>query len=163
DQPEGRFGGFCPDTFRFLRELEDNNSRDWLETQRARYHFVLRQPLIELCQALGERYVEPVLHRQHGFDLESEARDGLALTRLTRIPYGRSRPYNTTLWIVFCGRDTRGRREATQFFVRLDSDGLRYGLMVGAHAAPARRALRQRLLAQADALHSILYQRGGFD
>src|SRR5205823_14018728 len=128
DHRQRRFGGFCPDTFRFLRELEDNNNRAWLETQRSRYHFVLREPLVELCQALGERYVEPVLHRQHGLDLESEARDGLALTRLTKNAYGRSGPYNTTLWIVFCGRDASGRREATQFFVRLDGDGLRYGL-----------------------------------
>jgi uncharacterized protein (DUF2461 family) len=163
DQRQGRFGGFCPDTFRFLRELEENNNRAWLTTQRSRYHFVLRQPLVELCQALGERYIEPVLHRQHGFDLESEARDGLALTRLTKNAYGRAGPYNTTLWIVFCGRDHFGRREATQFFVRLDSDGLRYGLLLGAHAAPARRALRQRLLGQADGLHSLLQQRGGFD
>ncbi len=163
DHRQRRFGGFCPDTFRFLSELEDNNNRAWLTTQRSRYHFVLREPLIELCQALGERYIEPVLHRLHGFDLESEARDGLALTRLTKNAYGRSGPYNTTLWIVFCGRDDTGRREATQFFVRLDGDGLRYGLMLGAHAAPARRVLRQRLLNQADALHQLLRQRGGFE
>jgi hypothetical protein len=61
-----RFGGFCADTYRFLHELEANNHRAWLETQRDRYHFVLRQPLVELCQALAERYIEPVLCRSTG-------------------------------------------------------------------------------------------------
>ena len=33
------FGGFCSDTFTFLRELEGNNSRDWMTGQRDRYRF----------------------------------------------------------------------------------------------------------------------------
>ncbi len=161
DEPH-RFGGFCPDSFHFLRDLAENNDRRWLESQRARYHFVLREPLVELCRTLAERYVEPVLRRQHGFDIESEARDGLALTRLTKNAYGRGGPYNTALWIAFCARDTSGRRQPTQFFVRADATGLSYGLSIGASTAPARRALRRRLLDQSEALHETLNRRGGF-
>src|SRR5207253_2707994 len=58
---DSRFGGFCPDTFRFLADLADHNARSWLEEQRTRYRFAVRAPLVELCKALARRYVEPVL------------------------------------------------------------------------------------------------------
>ena len=53
-----------------------------MEQQRDRYHFAIRGPLVELCQALTERYVEPVLCRQHGWRLETDARTGLEVMRL---------------------------------------------------------------------------------
>ena len=108
-----RFGGFCPDTFRFLRELAANKPRvdgrqngPTLPLRRAR-------PLVELCRALAERYVEPVLRRRHGWDLDTAARSGRALTSVCKNDYGRSVPYNTTLWMTFCRR-----RSDAQFFVR---------------------------------------------
>src|SRR5262249_20328487 len=64
------FTGFCADTFCFLKELGRNNTRAWMEGQRDRYRFAVREPLVELCRALAERYVEPVLRRTHGWDLE---------------------------------------------------------------------------------------------
>src|SRR5262249_9929896 len=110
-----RFGGFCSDPFRSLREWADNNRRDWMEQQRERYQFAVRAPLVELCQALSERYVEPVLCRQHGWDLRTDARNGLALTSVVKNDYGRSRPYNTTLWVTFSHPDQPGNRHPTQF------------------------------------------------
>jgi hypothetical protein len=157
------FGGFCADTFRFLRELADNNCRDWMDRQRERYQFAVRAPLVELCQALGQRYVEPVLCRQHGWDLRTDARNGLALTSVVKNDYGRSRPYNTTLWVTFCQRDQAGKRHALQFFVRLDAAGVSYGLSLGASTRSARQQLRQRLLAHAEALYQALSERGAFE
>ncbi len=158
-----RFGGFCPDTFRFLRELAGNNCRDWMEAQRDRYHFAVRAPLVELCRALTERYVEPVLRRRHGWDLRTDARNGLALTSVVKNDYGRSEPYNTTLWVTFCGRGEGGKRHATQFFVRLDAEGLSYGLRLGAAGRRARQQLRERLLARADGLYQSLFDRSAFE
>ena len=157
-----RFGGFCADTFRFLAELAANNRRDWMEQQRQRYHYTIRTPLVELCQALTERYVEPVLCRRHGWDLSTDARTGLALTSVVKNDYGRSQPYNTTLWLTFCGRDDNGKRSATQFFVRLDAAGLSYGLRLGAATRPARQQLRGRLLGRAEAVYAALHERGAF-
>ena len=158
-----RFGGFCADTFHFLRELADNNRRDWMEQQRARYHFALRGPLVELCRALTERYVEPVLCRQHGWRLETDARTGLALTSVVKNDYGRTQPYHTTLWVTFCQRDQGGKRHATQFFVRLDAGGVRYGLRLGAATRAARQQLRGRLLGCAEHLQQTLTERGAFE
>src|SRR5439155_2689802 len=99
--PLDGFGGFCADTFRFLTELSANNRRDWMERQRDRYRFAVRAPLVELCRALAERYVEPVLRQGHGWDLETEARSGLALSSVVKNDYGRSVPYQDVLWVTF--------------------------------------------------------------
>jgi hypothetical protein len=167
-----RFGGFCADTFLFLRELADNNCRTWMEQQRERYHFAIRGPLVELCRALTERYVEPVLCRRHGWGLETDARTGLALTSVVKNDYGRTQPYNTTLWVTFCQRDKKGdksagkpvgRRHATQFFVRLDASGVRYGLRLGAANRGDRLRLRGRLAGRAEQLYQALHERGAFE
>jgi hypothetical protein len=156
-----RFGGFCADTFRFLAELRENNRRPWMERQRGRYRFAVREPLVELCRALAERYVEPVLRRRHGWDLETQARSGRALTSVCKNDYGRSQPYNTTLWIAFGAQGERAR--GPQLFVRLDAAGLRYGLRLGRKARAAVRRLRDNVERYADCLLPALRAGGALD
>src|SRR5262249_12975488 len=48
-----RFRGFCGDTFRFLADLGGDNRRGWMDAQRDRYRFAVREPLVELCRALA--------------------------------------------------------------------------------------------------------------
>jgi MoxR-like ATPase len=154
------FGGFCAETFRFLEELGANNRRDWMEGRRERYRFAVRQPLVELCRALAERYVGPVLHGVHGWDLDRAARSGRALTSVCKNAYGRGGPYNTTLWIVFGRRSAGGGRDEAQFFVRLDAGGLRYGLRLGRKAQAAARLFRANAQRHADLLWRALSDGG---
>jgi 5-methylcytosine-specific restriction protein B len=153
------FGGFCSDTFAFLAELADNNRREWMERHRHRYRFAVREPLVELCRALAGRYVRPVLHGVHGWDLQSEARSGRALTSVCKNAYGRTQPYNTALWIVFSPRSLGGSREQAQLFVRLGADGLRYGLRLGRKARAAVQRFRANVGRHADLLGQILRAR----
>ena len=155
------FGGFCADTFRFLAELGSNNCRDWMEAQRPRYRHAVREPLVELCRALAERYVEPVLRRGRGLDLETAAKSGRALTHVGKNDYGRSVPYHSALWITFYRRG-RGRRDDAQLFVRLDEAGLRYGLRLGPDAREVRQLFRANARRHADLLYRALSQRGAF-
>ncbi len=154
------FIGFCPDTFRFLAELEANNRRRWMEGQRERYRFVVREPLAELCRALVEGYVEPVLRRQHGWDLETAARAGRALTSVCKNDYGRSVPYNTAQWITFYRRDRGSKRDDAQFFVRLDASGVCYGLRLGREARNAGRQFRRNIQEHAEILYCALAANG---
>ena len=156
---EATFGGFCADTFRFLGELAADNRREWMEERRDRYRFAVREPLAELCRALTARYVDPVLRGVHGWDLDGEARAGRALTSICKNDYGRSRPYNTTLWIAFCKRGAAGRRDA-QLFVRLDARGLRYGFRVGRKARDACRRFRENATKYAELLYRVLCDGG---
>src|SRR5205823_2534525 len=104
------------------------------------------------------RYVRPVLCGVQGRDVEAEARSGRALTSICKNDYGRSRPYNTTLWIAFCRRGT-GRRDA-QLFVRLDAAGLRYGLRVSRKAKDAVRRFRDNAAKYGDLLFRALRDGG---
>jgi uncharacterized protein (DUF2461 family) len=158
------FTGFCADTFQFLAELTCHNRREWMETQRERYHFVVREPLVELCRALAERYVEPVLNRTRGWDLETAARRGRALTSIGKNDYGRSVPYQTALWITFYRRDRaaerEGREEAAQFFVRLDAAGVHCGVRLGPAAQQAGTLFRQNVREHGDLLYQALHASG---
>jgi 5-methylcytosine-specific restriction protein B len=163
-------GGFCADTFHFLGELAHNNKREWMERQRDRYRFAVREPLMELCCVLAERYIEPVLHGVHGWRLDTEPRSGRALTSICKNAYGRTQPYNTALWIAFCRRTplpspsggegrVRGREHA-QFFVRLEREGLRYGLRLGRKARKLLPRFRQQVRHHAELLFRALRDRG---
>jgi MoxR-like ATPase len=164
DEPAGaqsspsaiRFGGFCADTFAFLQELGQNNRRAWMDGQRPRYRFAVRQPLLELCRALAQRYVEPVLRGVHGWQLEATARTGQALTSICRNAYGRGEPYNTALWIAYCRRSRPGSRADAQFFVRLDAAGLHYGLRMDRQARAAGACFRHNVERHAEALWQAL-------
>jgi MoxR-like ATPase len=150
------FRGFCTDTFRFLAELAQHNSRRWMEEQRERYLFAVRDPLVELCRALAERYIEPVLGRQRGWDLETAARGGRALTSICKNDYGRSVPYQTELWITFYRRGAAGRGGEMQLFVRLDATGLSYGVCLGRQARDVAQQLADNVREHADRLFHTL-------
>ncbi len=163
DPNDPRFQGFCADTFHFLGELVHNNKREWMERQRDRYRFAVREPLMELCRTLADRYVAPVLCGVHGWQLDTEPRSGRALTSICKNAYGRTQPYNSALWIVFCRRTDKGGREDVQFFVHLDSDGLRYGLRLGRKARAAVGHFRQQVRLHAELLFRVLRERGALN
>jgi hypothetical protein len=124
---------------------------------------MVRQPLVELCRALGERYVMPVLHGRHGWDLDTTARSGRALTSVCKNDYGKSVPYHTALWITFCRRKPGGRRDDVQLFVRLDVAGLSYGLRLGREAREAGRLFRRNVQEHAEPLYRALAASGALE
>ncbi|MBO0700369.1 MAG: DUF2461 family protein, partial [Zavarzinella sp.] len=151
-----RFDGFSSDTFRFLAELAGHNTREWMDGERERYQFAVREPLAELCRALAARYVEPVLNRQFGWDLETEAKVGRALTSVVRNDHGRSVPYESALWVTFYRRARGGKRDDVQLFVRLDAHGVAAGLNLGRKARDAGRLFRRNVQQHAEPLYRSL-------
>jgi 5-methylcytosine-specific restriction protein B len=151
-----RFDGFCTDTFRFLAELSAQNDRVWMDGHRSRYQFAVREPLAQLCRELAARYVEPVLNQQFGWDLETEAKVGQALSSVQRNDHGRSVPYESALWITFYRRARGGKRDDVQLFVRLDARGVAAGLSLGRRAREAGRQFRKNVQQHAEALFHAL-------
>jgi hypothetical protein len=152
------FEGFGADTFAFLADLAEHNDRQWMTGQRARYRFSVRQPLVELCRALADRYVEPVLHGKFGITFDTAARPGHALTSICKNAFGRAGPYNSVLWITFRPPGPRG--EQPQLFVRLDAHGLRFGLRLGRAAKTALQRLRENLQRHGRWILAALQARG---
>ncbi|MFO0879019.1 MAG: DUF2461 family protein [Gemmataceae bacterium] len=149
------FSGFCADTFTFLDELGQHNRRSWMEEQRDRYLFAVREPLVELCRAIAGRYVEPILHGLHGWRLETAARPGRAITSICRNCFGRAAPYQSDVWITFCTN-----RADAQLFVRVAPEGVRCGLRLGRAASAARGRLVQHLMLHGEVLVDLLARRG---
>jgi uncharacterized protein (DUF2461 family) len=152
------FAGFCSDTFRFLAELKLNNYRDWMETQRERYQFVLREPMKELAAALAERYVQPVLRQQHGWDLETLARPGKCQSSICKNSFGRSAPYETALWLAFYRPGQGSKRNDAQLFVRVEADGLSFGLHIPAKAKCVLKQFRANAEQHIERLFDLLRQ-----
>lgn len=159
----GAFGGFSTDTFRFLGELAGATSRDWMAEHRERYEYVLREPLVELCRAVAERYVQPVLNREHGWNLECDARAGRALTSIVKNDFGRSGPYQPVQWVTFYRRAQANKRADAQFFVRLAAGGLMYGFHLGATARAAGKQFRRNVQEHAEAIVRAVAAGGVFE
>lgn len=159
----GSFGGFCSDTFRFLGELAGADGKEWLAARRDRYQFVLREPLVELCEALAARYVRPVLGGEYGWELEADARPGRALTSICKNDFGRSGPYQPVQWVTFYRKDRASRRADAQFFVRVAPDGVKWGVYLGRSAREAGGQFRRAVQVHADALHAALAAGRAFD
>jgi hypothetical protein len=147
--------GFCADTFQFLAELEKHNRRDWMEACRTRYQFVLRQPLIELAEALVERYVQPILNGRWELNLEITVRTGKVLSSICKNDYGRSVPYQSALWLTFCRR-MQGKKKDVQFFVRVDATGVSFGLRLGREGREAGKQFRRNVQEQAELVFRAL-------
>ena len=74
------FGGFCSDTFAFLGEIGEAESKDWMADRPRALPVRAPRAARGAVRAVAERYVRPVLNREYGWDLECDAR-----------PAGRSR------------------------------------------------------------------------
>lgn len=150
------FAGFCSDTFAFLSELADANTKDWMAEHRDRYQFVLREPLVELCESVAERYVRPVLNREYGWDLECDTRPGRAVTSICKNDFGRSGPYQAVQWITFYRKAQANKRADAQFFARVAADGVSYGFHLGRTARDAGRQFRRNIQEHGDAIFRAL-------
>ena len=156
----GRFGGFARDTFHFLDELADNNSAEWMAAARDRYRYAVRSPLVELCDALAERYVRPVLGGEYGWELETEAKPGRALSSVCKNDYGQSGPYQPVLWATFYQRHAT-KKTAAQLFARLAADGLAVGFHLSRTARADGRRFRANVQAHGPLLFEALQATGG--
>ncbi|MBP3954975.1 DUF2461 family protein [Gemmata sp. G18] len=166
EEPEsgdGNFNGFCSDTFAFLDELEQTNAKDWMAEHRERYQFVLREPMVELCTAVAERYIHPVLNREYGWDLECDAKTGRAVTSICKNDFGRSGPYQTVQWITFYRKAQANKRADAQFFVRVAAEGVRYGFHLGRMARDAGKQFRRNIQEHAESIFRALQSGTAFN
>ncbi|HET6448329.1 MAG TPA: DUF2461 domain-containing protein [Conexibacter sp.] len=99
------FRGFPPGALDFLRELEDNNDRDWFKANRRRYDELLVAP----ARALGEELEAAGFGRPHLFRPWND-------TRFTRTPP--TPPIKEQLGLA------GGYEDAGGFYVELSLDGL---------------------------------------
>ena len=89
---------FSPDLFAFLRELKENNDREWFAANKDRYEAVIREPALDFIAAF-----EPLLHRISPHFVADARPVGGSLFRIhrdTRFSKDKS-PYKTHTGIQF--------------------------------------------------------------
>jgi uncharacterized protein (TIGR02453 family) len=116
------FEGFPPDALRFLRELGENNTREWFHAHRDDYETLLLEPARDFVVAMGEEL------GAIGADVHADPRVNGSIFRInrdTRFSKDR-RPYKDHLDLWFWEGEGRSRDRPGYWF-RLTSEQLILG------------------------------------
>ena len=108
---------FRPHLFKFLKDLESNNNRDWFQANKARYEDQIKEPALQFISDFG-----PLLRKVSPHFRADPRPNGGSLFRIYRdVRFAKDkRPYKTHTGIQFrheAGRDAH----APGFYLHLES------------------------------------------
>ncbi len=148
-----RFPGFQPEARQFLRDLRDNNQRDWFHPRKADYETHVREPLLALVEELGAALADYA----PGY-LRDPRRSVYRIYRDTRFSRNKQ-PYKTHAAAVFppVGLD---RHAGAGFYFHFSPEELLVGGGVYAPGTPELRRIREQIAADPAELRSILAEEG---
>ncbi|MEA2077041.1 MAG: DUF2461 domain-containing protein [Candidatus Marinimicrobia bacterium] len=135
-----QFNGFLPDAQQFLRDLGENNNKDWFEQRRHDYETLILIPLRKLVMDLSITMQE--------IDPELELRPVVNKTisriyRDTRFSKDKS-TFRTNMWINFKQSST-GWHDMPSWWIELKPDGYTYGMGFYQASATTMQAFRDRI------------------
>lgn len=118
-----RFDGFSADTFQFLRNLRDNNRREWFVPHKQDYLDHLLKPLQALVTGLGPF----MLSIDPDFDVQPAVNG--TISRIYRdIRFSRDKtPYRTSHWIAFQS-PRKEWQDYPAYYFEISPDSYRYGM-----------------------------------
>lgn len=129
------FEGFSARGFRFFKELEANNNRDWFASHREEYAVFVAGPMKALAATLT-----PVMYEIDGL---FEMREGRVLSRPhrdTRFSKDKS-PYHTAAWLLYRRPGEEGMA-APAYYFEISKKGFRYGMGFYSALPKTMQALR---------------------
>lgn len=120
---KNNFTGFTVDTFNFLKELRENNNKEWFEEHREEYKKYLLQPFQKLVSDLS------------GFMLSIDPAfivipsSGKTISRINRdIRFSKNKsPYRSNMWITFKRPGTDWKGDPVYYF-EIMPEFYRYGM-----------------------------------
>ena len=132
---------FSPALFAFLRELRENNTRDWFQAEKTRYERDVLMPALNFVQAL----TEPLARISPW--LAADPRVGGTLFRIYRdVRFSKDKsPYKTHVGMWFYHRQAGRKADAPGFYVHLEPDNVLLALGVHMPQAAALAAIRQAM------------------
>ncbi len=115
---------FTPDTFQFLKELDQNNSKEWFDANRTRYEAHWKTPAFEVIDA-----VAPALLALDP-PLKAEARINGSLRRINRdVRFSKDKsPYNASLHLIFWAGGHPNRSAGTHIVLHPNGVGFGAGM-----------------------------------
>lgn len=107
---------FTPAVFKFLRELEDNNDKEWWERNKDRYITTIREPSLDFIEDFGDMLKTISPH----FSVDTRVNGGSLMRPYRDIRFSSDKtPYKTNVGIQF--RHERGKDvHAPGFYVHLE-------------------------------------------
>lgn len=137
---------FTPQLFEFLAELEQNNDRDWFNTNKHRYIEHVREPLLDFIEALGE----PLLGISEHFVADPRSNGGsmFRIYRDTRFSKDKT-PYKTHVSMQLrheAGKDAH----APGFYLQLKPGGCTLGGGIYRADNAALSKVRERIVAKTE-------------
>jgi uncharacterized protein (TIGR02453 family) len=129
---------FSRQTFQFLRELKENNTRDWFAENKSRYEDDVKGPALRLIEDFG-----PILH-----DLSphftATPRSLFRIYRDTR--FGKDKtPYKTAVGIHFRHKQSKDAH-APSFYFHLEPGDVFVATGIWRPASPALRQIREYIV-----------------
>lgn len=108
---------FTRGVFKFLRELEANNDKEWWETNKDRYIEVVREPALDFIEDFGERLKSISSH----FVADTRVNGGSLMRPYRDVRFSKDKtPYKTNVGIQF--RHEQGKDvHAPGFYVHLET------------------------------------------
>jgi uncharacterized protein (TIGR02453 family) len=137
---------FTPDTFVFLRELQQHNRRDWFEANKSRYESLVRAPALHFIESMASALAR--FAPQFRADARKVGGSLMRVYRDTRFARDKT-PYKTNIGIQFrhaAGKDVH----APGFYVHIAADGEGCFFAAGCWhpEADALRSIRQAITDQ---------------
>jgi len=110
---------FNRDSFEFLRDLKENNNRDWFEANKARYETSVRQPFLDMIAALapGIKQINPAIV----VDPNPNKGSMMRIHRDIRFSKDKS-PYKTFVAARF-GRGKTAKEGSPALYLRIEPGG----------------------------------------
>lgn len=137
-----QFSGFGPDTIKFLKQLANNNNREWFADNKPRYEQCVVDPAFQFISAMGEElqsisaYFEAIPKKQGG-----------SLMRVYRdTRFGKNKtPYKTNIGIQFrhqVGKDVH----APGYYMHVEPTNVFVGVGMWRPDSAPLRGIRERIV-----------------
>jgi uncharacterized protein (TIGR02453 family) len=107
---------FTRNTFRFLKELEANNNRDWFLANKHRYESDVRDPFLRFISDFGGRLEK--INRQFRADPRPSGGSMMRIYRDIRFSKDKS-PYKTWIAAHFPHEEASGETQAPSFYLHI--------------------------------------------
>lgn len=137
---------FTPAAFAFLRDLADNNNREWFQANKDRYERDLREPALQFIRDFA-----PHLQKISPFFRADERKSGGSLFRIYRdVRFSKDKsPYKTHTGIHFRHVDAKDAH-APGFYLHLQPRQVFMGVGTWHPDGPALAMIRARIVADPD-------------
>ena len=121
------FPSFTKDTFDFLRDLQDNNTKSWMDTNRDRFKEYVADPLRNITTVIGQDVIARLDQ-----NLETIPDGRHTISRIMKNVFGKKKDiYWTHMWSAFYRKIIGDKRKDSQLIILVNPEELRFGFCFG--------------------------------